>query len=109
MFELCRECGLEAPEIAVLGQSVRVTLYRRSHQSWSLTSASINESVVLKSFRDNPTMTISDLCKSTILTKHDAEVTIKSLKDKGILKRVGARKRGMWLIDEEIFKEWDEE
>lgn len=109
VFELCRECGLEAPEIAVLGQSVRVTLYRRSHQSWSLTSASINESVVLKSFRDNPTMTISDLCKSTILTKHDAEVTIKSLKDKGILKRVGARKRGMWLIDEEIFKEWDEE
>ncbi|AMK13613.1 divergent AAA domain-containing protein [methanogenic archaeon mixed culture ISO4-G1] len=99
VFELCREEGLKEPKIDIIGHSVRVTFYRRRFNASSVTSSTSNEVTVLRMFGENPTMTIAELCESTTLTKHDAEVAIRSLKDKGVLRRVGARKRGEWLIE----------
>jgi predicted HTH transcriptional regulator len=73
-----------------------------------MTVLSVHESMVLEKFRAYPTMTIAELCDSTTLTKHDAEVAIRSLKDKGALKRVGARKRGEWIVEPGGFLEVDE-
>ena len=109
VFELCRQHDLKTPIISVLGQSVRVTLYRRSRVTRTLTSSNSNESLVLKNFGSSPTMTIAELCENTGLTKHDAEMSIKSLKEKGILKREGARKRGVWIIDTNYFEEVGDE
>ena len=105
--ELCDAKGLRRPSVEVLGNAVRVTLFRRSSRNVTLTSTYENESTVMEFFLDNPTSTISDLCGKSALSKHDAEVAIRSLKEKGVLKRVGSRKRGEWLIEKKVLTETD--
>ena len=104
VFELCRGHGLKEPVISVLGQSIRVTLFRRSYPLRSATAGS-NEDIVLRYFGGCPTMTIAELCESAGLSKHDAEVSIRSLKERGMLRREGARKRGQWIIETGEFEE----
>ena len=105
VFELCREEGLDDPRIEVFGYYVKVILFRKSRKQQSLTSVIENERKVVSYFAENPTSTIAELCSSSDLTKHDAEVAISSLKGKGVLRRVGARKRGMWMIEGDLFEE----
>jgi len=74
-------------------KAMRVTLYRRKAGYQSMTTIS-GEDIVLNYFGSNPKATNADLCNDSGLTKHDAEVAIKSLKEKGLLKRIGSSKEG---------------
>ena len=98
VFEACRESELDEPRIEVTGSQIRITLYRRRHGHQSTTTS--NDAAVIGYFGSNPRATIADLCESTGLTKHDAERSIKSLKEQGMLRRTGSRKRGEWVLDQ---------
>ncbi len=108
VIEACQKEGLREPSIEVIGHSVRVTVYREGRDNRTMTSSAADERAVIRYFRDNPTGTIAMLCQDVPMTKHDAEVAIRALKEKGILRRIGARKRGEWIIETDRFEEWYE-
>lgn len=57
-----------------------------------------SEQKVLNILKDNKNTTISDLCKVLDIKQTTINKAIKSLKEKGILKRCGSNKTGSWII-----------
>ena len=74
--------------IEILGHSVRVTIYRREGNIRTMTSSATDEKAVIRFFSDNPTGMIAMLCQDVSMTNHDAEVAIRALKVKRILRRM---------------------
>lgn len=57
-----------------------------------------SEQKVLNILKINKNTTISDLCKVLDIKQTTINKAIKSLKEKGILKRCGSNKTGSWII-----------
>jgi Fic family protein len=54
---------------------------------------------LLAEIRKNPNVTAAELATRLHLSQRQVERIIKELKDQGLLSRVGARKRGEWVIE----------
>lgn len=48
--------------------------------------------------RENPSVTISELAEKAGIVNRHVERNLKDLKQKGIVERVGARKKGRWVV-----------
>ena len=69
------------------------------------TSTSSNSKVVSKLIeliKKNPHLKLKELADHLNMTVHGVRFHLKKLKQKGILKRMGSRKDGSWLIDEDL-------
>lgn len=58
-----------------------------------------NEQTVLELISDNPKITKPEMKEKTGLSMSTVERAIKSLKEKGIIERVGSNKTGYWKIN----------
>jgi len=53
---------------------------------------------VITLIAENPNINIQEIANKMNLTKRNIEYNIKTLKEKGIIERIGARKSGHWKI-----------
>ena len=56
------------------------------------------EQTVIHMIRRDPSVTVAEIAISMGVSAKTAERTIKSLKEKGVLAREGAKKNGKWII-----------
>lgn len=56
------------------------------------------EQTVIHLIRRKPSITVSEIAVSMGVSAKTAEQAIKSLKEKGIIQREGAKKNGNWVI-----------
>ena len=61
-------------------------------------SLTINEVLLIKILIKHPNVSVSHIAEETELSKTTIERTIKSLKNKIVIERVGSRKNGKWII-----------
>ena len=62
------------------------------------TTQQTTQEKILKLIKDNPSITQTQLATALGLTRDGISYNIKQLKEKGIIKRAGATKNGMWII-----------
>lgn len=53
---------------------------------------------ILQFIKENPKITQNELAQKKDLTRRGVEWNIHNLKEKGILKRVGSKKDGYWVV-----------
>ena len=56
------------------------------------------ERMALKIIKQNPNLTIKEIADAMDKEYNSAEVAVRSLRKKGIIKRAGSRKSGYWEI-----------
>lgn len=56
------------------------------------------QNTIIEMIKSNPKCTIDELAKIALVEKRTIERNVKTLKEKGILERVGAKKDGIWVI-----------
>lgn len=57
-----------------------------------------NENLVLKAISENPSITKAGISQTTGLNVSTIDRNIKSLKEKGFIKRIGSNKTGRWEV-----------
>lgn len=62
-----------------------------------------NERVVLEAIASDPSITTSDIQAETNLSESTIYRTVRGLREKGVLRRVGSKKSGKW----EITSKWE--
>ncbi len=60
---------------------------------------SLKEMAVIRQIQDNPNISITAIAANTRLSKSTIDRVIRSLKEKGLLTRVGAKNNATWLIN----------
>ena len=60
---------------------------------------SANEQAVFNEIVSDPNITREKLCTATSLGKGTVDRAIKSLKEKGVIERIGSKKTGHWRIN----------
>lgn len=114
MFQICKEENVREPELIEMGSAFRVNLYRQVQNQGSKTSLETNlktsletdlkqnlsksEQTVVKILRKNPKITTRELSSVMGLSLSGARYVLDTLKDKGVLQRVGSTKAGIWKI-----------
>ncbi|MDR1993610.1 MAG: winged helix-turn-helix transcriptional regulator [Nitrososphaerota archaeon] len=53
---------------------------------------------ILALIRENPSVTIPELAEKVGIANRNVEKNLKFLKDNGIIKREGAKKKGEWIV-----------
>lgn len=56
------------------------------------------QKTIIETIKSNPQCTIDEIAKIALVEKRTIERNVKTLKEKGILERVGAKKDGIWVI-----------
>ena len=59
-----------------------------------------NEKTIISAIRSNPTLSITDMCPITGLSRSGVQKIIIRLRQQGVLRRVGPAKGGYWEIIE---------
>lgn len=72
---------------------------RQNDVSEQLTGLNLKESAVLKLIMGNRSISVTELADKTNLSARTVDRIIKSLKEKGILSRIGSTKHVKWLIN----------
>jgi predicted HTH transcriptional regulator len=110
MIDGCREYGIRDPEFIQLGTKLRVNIYRgkvEEEEKIQLTGTSdapvnvtlnATENQVLAIIRERPSITAEKLAELTSKSVRTAKRNFSSLKDKGVIRRIGANKDGYWEI-----------
>ncbi len=88
--------GLPAPVFQNISDGFMVTVFGKKTVEKTVEKT---DGFILDILRGNPTITIAELQKRLKLTRRGAEWQIKSLKEKGLLKRIGSDKNGHWLVE----------
>ena len=60
---------------------------------------SLKEMAVIRQIQDNPNISITAIAANTRLSKSTIDRVIRSLKEKGLLTRTGAKNNATWLIN----------
>jgi ATP-dependent DNA helicase RecG len=103
--ETCKTAGVKV-EFELLKLGFAVVFYRPDEhfETYADTPVGINVGVnetqqkILKFLKNNPRLTAEQLGEMLGITKRRAESNLKTLKDKNLIKRVGAAKNGHWEI-----------
>lgn len=112
IIDFCKEKNVEPPVFEEIGDLLRVNFYRPSYKNDSLSDSinkndSLNDSLklsdsenkVLSEIRKDVKITILDLVSKTNLSEPTVNRTLKSLKEKKVLKREGSKKDGFWIVE----------
>ena len=106
--EACEAYGTPLPTYSILGEDVTV-VFEAPLQPTEVTeiieepvssSFSLTEQKVIKELKKNPNLTQIELATILHVSKTTIQKIIKTLISKGILKRTGSRKKGMWFFTE---------
>ena len=63
------------------------------------TQLSLKEMALIRQIQDNPNISITDIAANTRLSKSTIDRVIRTLKEKGLLTRIGAKNNATWLIN----------
>lgn len=112
IIDFCKEKNVEPPVFEEIGDLLRVSFYRPSYKNDHLSDSinendSLNDSLklsdsenkVLSEIRKDAKITILDLVSKTNLSEPTVNRTLKSLKEKKVLKREGSKKDGFWIVE----------
>jgi predicted HTH transcriptional regulator len=111
MIDGCREYGIHDPEFIQLGTKLRVNIYRGNVEeegkiqftgtSGVPVNVTLNatENQVLAIIRERPSITAEKLSELTSKTVRTAKRNLASLKNKGVVRRIGSDKTGYWEIN----------
>jgi predicted HTH transcriptional regulator len=96
---LLRENGLQKPIFEQSGGYFRV-IFNRPEKVGETTPKTVEKTVekILQLIKENQKITQEELAEKTGLTRRGVEWNLAQLKEKGILKRVGADKGGYWEV-----------
>lgn len=59
-----------------------------------------NQLKIIELIKENPKMTRKELAKKINITDDGIKYNLKKLTEKGIIKRIGAKNGGYWLVEE---------
>ena len=102
MIQGCREYGVREPEFIDMGDAFRVNFYRSGteiNQLRFLNILSETERKVLEFIVEDSGITQKEIAQKMGMSKNGIRYTMDRLKDRGILEREGATKRGKWIIN----------
>ena len=95
--DACKKLGTEGPEYIVHGEDIMVKFN-------ALQSAKVTEKVtgmdkdILDILSQNPSATYLEMADKLDVSRKTVSQKIKSLKNKGIILRVGSAKKGFWKL-----------
>lgn len=98
MFNEMENAGLPDPEYTDNAFMLNVTIRNGVINEGIKSTLNANEQAVLKLIAAAPKITKHEMKEKTSLSMSTVERTIKSLKEKGIIERVGSNKTGRWRI-----------
>lgn len=102
-FSMCKEYGLKEPIIQEIDEAIRVTIFRKdslhvpSDDPTSLPLSDI-ERMIVTTIENNPQIKINELVLKLGFTDNQVKYAIKKLKNRGILRREGAKQSSRWVI-----------
>ncbi len=127
MIQGCREYGIREPEFIDMGDAFRVNFYRSGtetgiengktgtentntgiqiketgteiNQMNFLNTLSETERKILEFIMEDPGITQKEIAKKIGMSKNGIRYAMDKLKERGILEREGATKRGKWIIN----------
>ncbi|MCL2664048.1 MAG: putative DNA binding domain-containing protein [Defluviitaleaceae bacterium] len=96
--------GKPKPEFEILGEGsgLRVIFYSDANITINIT---INETQkqIIRFMKENPKITIKALSEKTRISERNIKSNIKTLKDEGLIDRIGANKNGSWVAKTVVF------
>ena len=113
MIQGCREYGVREPEFIDMGDAFRVNFYRsgtetgietkytgtEKNQMSFLNTLSKTERKILEFIMEDSSITQKEIAQKMGMSKNGIRYAMDKLKDRGILEREGATKRGKWIIN----------
>ncbi len=95
IIEQCKTYGLDEPGLEEIGNAFRIVIYRKSNVNEAVNEA---EKKVLKILIVNNKASRKYLSEKTRYSESKVYRTINSLKEKGVIERIGSDKSGYWKI-----------
>lgn len=123
MFERCEEYGLLEPRIKDLDGAVRVDLFRDGYQTNNnLTITNNNPTItnndptitaqkialskqdlaIINLIRELPDVTQKEIAEKLDMNMEQTKYYFKKLRDNNVLIRIGARRNGKWIVNEDL-------
>ena len=109
MIQGCREYGVREPEFIDMGDAFRVNFYRSGTETGiqtKETGAEINQMSFLNTLSETERKIVEfimedpkEIAQKIGMSKNGIRYAMDKLKDRGILEREGATKRGKWIIN----------
>ena len=113
MIQGCREYGVREPEFIDMGDAFRVNFYRSGTETGienSKTGTEINqmsflntlsetERKIVEFIMEDPGITQKEIAQKMDMSQNGIRYAMDKLKERGILEREGATKRGRWIIN----------
>lgn len=106
MIQGCKEYGVREPEFIDMGDAFRVNFYRSGtetgieiNQMRFLNTLSETERKIVEFIMEDPGITQKEIAQKMEMSKNGIRYAMDKLKDKGILEREGATKRGKWIVN----------
>ena len=113
MIQGCREYGVREPEFIDMGDAFRVNFYRSGTETGienSKTGTEINqmsflntlsetERKILEFIMEDTGITQKEIAQKMDMSQNGIRYAMDKLKERGILEREGATKRGRWIIN----------
>ena len=119
LFRQCREMGLPEPKFEEFGEGIKVTVYRADHEMGTGSEIGIKTNIettastetgtetstetdtekkILSLIAQNSSITIKEMSAASGLSVSGVRYVLKNLRNREILTREGAQKRGKWII-----------
>ena len=84
--------------LIVLADVLLIRLLKILTRFYKKITQEITQEKILKLIRKNPNITQTQMAKVLGLTRDGIAYNIKQLKDHGIIERIGATKKGYWIV-----------
>ena len=104
IFRECGEYGLPEPELIDFDGDFRVNIYRKNSEQQHRVTEKVTERVtekeekVLALLLDNPEITMMQLAEKLEISRKTVAIRLKSLKEKGVILRIGSDRKGYWKV-----------
>ena len=116
MFKRCKEYGLPEPRIQDLSGAVRIDLFRDSYfannnptitnNNPTITAQKIalskQDLAIINLIRELPDVTQKEIAEKLDMNMEQTKYYFKKLRDNNVLIRIGARRNGKWIVNEEL-------
>jgi len=103
IINMLKDNGLESPSFEESGGSFRIIFTRPASETVEKTvedTVEKNSEKILELIKENPQITVKIIAERLNMSRRGIEWNIKSLKEKGLLKRIGPDRGGYWEIIE---------
>lgn len=94
----CLEQELPEPDFVEEYGVFNLTLYKDIRKEETAEGVEKSTEKILGFISENPSITVAELVEKIGISKKGIEWNIKKLRNKGVLKRIGSRKNGSWVV-----------